>query len=686
MRFLLGLILLSSSLQALVVLPADRNVVKTIVPDYYVTKEASVSFETASKNLSWFNESKGHNYGLTEGEVWLTFEVQNNSSRGDWQIVVPISVLTHVDFWRQQSGEKFEKTISGAAVPGVDKEHKFRYPMFDLKVEPGGRKRYFFRVRTAGAVNIPLRIWNKSYFERRQQINVYWLGFYYGIMIAMFLYNLMLFISIRDRVFLYYILYIVSYVFFQLTINGVGAQHLWPEVPEFNLRAAPIFSLLTTFLAAKFSINYLMTSRHAPLLHKIIWGSMIVTLLFLPLVILVDLNYAIIFANVIPLLGVGLIIVAGVRCAVLGYRPARYFLIAWFALIIGVVVLILHNLGFIEFSFFSAYAIQIGSALEVLLLSLGLGDRFNTLAEAKEQAQQNLIESQQHAIEKEKHMAESFSRFVPRQFLNYLNKDSILDIIHGDAIRKDMTVLFNDIRNFTTISEQLNSSDTFKFLNRYLETLEPAIKAHNGFIDKFIGDAIMALFPEHARDSLMAAISMRESLTELNQSLNEPIDMGIGLHRGELILGTVGSANRLDTTVIGDTVNLAARIESLTKSYGLAIMISDSVYKEVNDSENFLTREIDSVQVKGRQTPVVLYEVFNTDHEELKGLKSETRADFQMALFQFKARNFAEARDMFTECSQRAPEDSMAKIYINRCDKLIEAPPPESWLGVSRTW
>lgn len=159
---------------------------------------------------------------------------------------------------------------------------------------------------------------------------------------------------------------------------------------------------------------------------------------------------------------------------------------------------------------------------------------------------------------------EAFSRFVPREFLSLLNKKNVVDVQLGDQIEKEMTVLFSDIRGFTSLSEKMTPQENFNFINAYLSQMAPIIAQHHGFIDKYIGDAIMALFPTDAEEALNASIAMLKTLTTYNKILQKnnlaPINIGIGLNTGRLMLGTVGGKNRMDGTVISDAVNLASRI------------------------------------------------------------------------------------------------------------------------------
>lgn len=206
---------------------------------------------------------------------------------------------------------------------------------------------------------------------------------------------------------------------------------------------------------------------------------------------------------------------------------------------------------------------------------------------------------------------DSFSKFVPVQFLDLLDKKSAKDISLGECKLKEMTILFADIRDFTSLSESMSPEENFKFINSYLKRMSPVIERNNGFIDKFIGDAIMAIFhlPE---EGLRAAIEMHVELNEFNRNRlsigYRPLQIGIGLNTGMLMMGTIGHEDRLSTTVIGDTVNLAARLESLTKEYKTPMLVSEFTVTKLNQTTGFELREIDSVVVKGKSNAVKIYE------------------------------------------------------------------------------
>jgi adenylate cyclase len=277
----------------------------------------------------------------------------------------------------------------------------------------------------------------------------------------------------------------------------------------------------------------------------------------------------------------------------------------------------------------------------------------------------------QKFIDRLSQLNQSFSRFVPDQFLQFLEKESILDVKVGDSVQREMSVLFSDIRSFTSLSEHMTPADNFKFINAYLSRMEPAIFENYGFIDKYIGDAIMALFSGSADDAVRAGICMLRQLQIYNQERIDagftPIQNGIGINTGNLILGIVGGQSRIDGTVISDAVNLASRLEGLTKDYGVPLLISYQTFIGLQDPERYHIRFIDLVQVKGKSDKVSVFEVFDADPPGLREAKLANKTQFETALVLYYQQEVAAAQQLLTGCLQENPEDKVAQIYWQRC-------------------
>ncbi len=280
----------------------------------------------------------------------------------------------------------------------------------------------------------------------------------------------------------------------------------------------------------------------------------------------------------------------------------------------------------------------------------------------------------------------SYERFVPSQFLTLLEKEHVTDVKLGDQIQKEMSILFSDIRSFTELSEKMSPVENFNFLNSYLKTMTPCVLNNNGFIDKYIGDAIMALFPLSAEDALKAAIEMQRQVRVYNnrrlRKNLDPISIGIGIHTGNLMLGTIGSEDRMEGTVISDAVNLASRMEGLTKQYGAAILISQETLMKIHDPGKYNFRILDRVRVKGKKNTVSVIEVIDGQPDFIIELFTKTKPDFERGVHSYLMHDLVKAKEYFIKVLSSNINDKAASIYLQRTDYLLANGIPPEWEGI----
>lgn len=261
--------------------------------------------------------------------------------------------------------------------------------------------------------------------------------------------------------------------------------------------------------------------------------------------------------------------------------------------------------------------------------------------------------------------------FVPRDLISFLGKSSLIDVELGDQIEKTMSVVFTDIRDFTQLSESMTPQQTFNMINSYLSVMNPVVSSHRGIIDKYMGDAIMALFPVAADDALNSALSMLARLDEYNagreRAAYAPIRIGIGVNTGLLMLGVIGGGNRMEGTVISHAVNLASRLQTLTKTYGTPLLISEHTLYSLAQPEKFLCRHLGRVKVAYKTHPESIYEVFNHDAPHIREKKAATLKKFEEALAYYHTRAVARAQPMLEEIVQDNPDDMPARVYLQRC-------------------
>jgi two-component system sensor histidine kinase ChiS len=233
----------------------------------------------------------------------------------------------------------------------------------------------------------------------------------------------------------------------------------------------------------------------------------------------------------------------------------------------------------------------------------------------------------------------------------------------------------------------MTPQENFNFINAYLGRVSPIIRDHRGYIDKYIGDAIMALFAEQPDDAIQAAIAMQREVAIYNQhrasSGYQPISIGIGLHTGNVMLGTVGEAQRMEGTAISDTVNLASRLEGLTKVYGVSILVSERMLFSLYRPNRYTFYFLDQVKVKGKREPVSVFEILDGNPAEVIERKLKTRTHFEHGLFHYHSQDFQEAIQNFKRVLMVDPGDRAAQLYLQRATNFIEYGVPVDWEGVA---
>jgi signal transduction histidine kinase/class 3 adenylate cyclase len=272
----------------------------------------------------------------------------------------------------------------------------------------------------------------------------------------------------------------------------------------------------------------------------------------------------------------------------------------------------------------------------------------------------------------------AYGRFVPRAFLELLGKDDVIDVELGDQVQKELTVLFCDVRQFTAVSEQLGAAGTFVLLNQHLKRIGPHVRACHGFVDKYIGDAVMALFPRNPDDALEAAARMARAVRDDEESL--PLRVGIGVHTGSMMLGTIGEPMRMEGTVISDAVNLASRLEATTRALDTEVLISEETARHARDGRPL--RFLGRFRVRGKKKPIGIYELLGALSDESAQARWDGRPELDGALAAFGAGKLGEALDGFDGLIGRDETDGPSRFYAGQCREWLEQGVPDHWDGV----
>ncbi|HAX76493.1 MAG TPA: adenylate/guanylate cyclase domain-containing protein, partial [Cyanobacteria bacterium UBA11372] len=290
-------------------------------------------------------------------------------------------------------------------------------------------------------------------------------------------------------------------------------------------------------------------------------------------------------------------------------------------------------------------------------------------------------------ISDEKRLKSTMYRYMTQELAEQL-------LSSGDAKlggdRKEVTVLFSDIRSYTTLTESMQAEEVVQMLNEYFESMVDAVFKHKGTLDKYIGDAIMAVFgsplplEDHAWCAVQTSIEMRHRLAEFNrrrrESKKQEIKIGIGINSDIVISGNIGSSKRMEFTAIGDGVNLGSRLEGASKQYGCDIVISESTFQPCMD--RIWYRELDQIRVKGKTQPVKIYELVGLQSEPLEDKKQQIIELYHRGRDYYLNRKFTRAMGEFGTILEDIAQDKAASLYLERCQNYLKNPPPDEWDGV----
>ena len=538
---------------------------------------------------------------------------------------------------------------------------------------------------------------------------------FFGAASILILYNLIIFFSTRVVTYLYYALYLLvlllSFLFDGLSKEFPTWALAFPD-PRYN-------HLMSAIGICSISIFYLLFGRSLVETKTLTprWDKALQVIIGLRLVFLVATILAVAFADAyeemwqtMVSISLLMIVIEGLVLLVYMYWLIRSgSRVAWF-FIVGSILVFGSGLSPILFKAVFDWDLPTDTLLlwsiflEILVFSLGLGYKMR-------KQQREKLEAEQALNRELSKINTAFGRFVPHEFITSLGYDSVLDVKLGDQVEKEVTVLFSDIRGYTTLSEQMTPDENFKFLNAYLGRLGPVIQQHGGFVNQYYGDGIMALFLNRPSDALKAAVGMLRALSAYNQEREAkgraPIRIGIGLHTGSLMMGIIGDTLRLEAGVVSDTVNTAARMEGLTKHFGVNLLLSEATWQRVRedregreDRENregredgegreaeevgldFGLRLLGNVLVKGRQQPLRVYECYDGDAPAQRDRKGAIAAEFEAGLSAYWQGDFERALRAWESVWHGLPGDGPTRHYVTLAQQYVQQGTPEDWDGV----
>lgn len=582
------------------------------------------------------SRSASVNLGFSRAPRWVRFKLASNNedSRG-YLLEVGFPLIDQVDLYLPTADGGFMLKKGGESIPVSRREVRDRNPVFRIELAGLAASTCYLRYQDNGSVPFCLRLWEENAFNREARARQYLQGLFYGAMLIMICHNLIIYFAVRSRSYLYYVTYVACYLLWQTLYNGLANEYLWPDLPSFSNRLLPFLICACGLAAAQFTRSFLETKGVAPLLDSVLRLVMLVFIIVFLVSLQPNHTASIVLAALIMTLLAPLLLFTGVYCWRKGRRPARYFTVAWFVLLCGATALGLKSFGLLPSNFITENSIQLGSLLEIILLSLALADRVKIMKLEQEEARQEVLRVQQQATARLETQVQARTlalqaskqelEILSSKLAKYLSPQLYRSIFSGktevkvQSQRRKLTVFFSDIVGFTEMTDNMESETLTMLLNEYLNEMAGIAINYGGTIDKYIGDAIMVFFgdPEsrgEQQDALACvemALAMRQRLQELQAGwktfLPKPLTIRMGINTGYCTVGNLGSDNRLDYTIIGGPVNLASRLES--RAAPGQILISYNTYALVEGRIACAT--LGEIQVKGMAYPVRTYQVLD---------------------------------------------------------------------------
>lgn len=359
---------------------------------------AEVSAPQAAQQFAPAAAGSEINFGYSASAYWLRFTVVSGTAAPNWLLEIAFPSLDRIELYVPEGGG-YRRLVVGDDLPFAARPLANRNFVIPLEIADGASATYYLRVSSSGSLTVPLRLWRPAAFARYSEDAYAGLSLYYGTLLALLLYNLLLYVSIRDRNYLVYTLFVACMAIGQLSLNGLGNQYVWPGWPAWGNVALPVGFAATGFFGALFTRGFLATRRTAPRLDRLVLLLMLAFAASAAATVLVSYRVGAILTSLGGLCFALTAVAAGIHCLRRGHPGARYFLLAWALLLGGVAVMAMRNLSWLPTNLFTSYAMQVGSAFEMLLLSFALADRINVLRQDKARAQVEALNAKQAIVD-----------------------------------------------------------------------------------------------------------------------------------------------------------------------------------------------------------------------------------------------------------------------------------------------
>jgi len=513
---------------------------------------------------------EAYNFGFTDSAYWFHARVENRSSPNSrWVLEGLYPIIDEMELFVVTEQGRFTRQISGDSVPFTMRPRDHHNINFELMLPPGESADLYFRVKTSGAVQMRMLLWHSDVFAQTDHQERFLLGLYYGLLVSMVIFNLLIFISFRDTNYLWYVSYILSYGTLQFTLNGLAFEHLWPEMPWWNNRAVAFLIAAGMFCVLGFSRSFLALWENAPLLNRVFKAFMAFFVVAGAAALLSPEYGPVIRLNTfVAAVAVALVIAAGGVCLYRRFRPARYFMVAWTALLSGMLLYTLKTFGVVPANFVTEFGIQIGSAFEVILLSIALADRLRHMNLKTQRMQQEMNERLESRVAERTSELEQVNRqlealsstdgltgvFNRRYFDTRLAEETARTRRQGP-----MALIMIDVDHFKAFNDDFGHLAGDACLRQLADMLTAIVRRETDIVTRYGGEEFAIILPytdadgaRHLAESLRSKVEGEMKFTWDGKAI--PVTVSIGL-------ATIPSGSRVEPDEV-----IAAADEALYSS------------------------------------------------------------------------------------------------------------------------
>ncbi|MFM2163538.1 MAG: hypothetical protein RLZZ383_3050 [Pseudomonadota bacterium] len=623
----------------------------------------AVAFADADAALSWQpSPGPGATLGFRDSVTWARVDLVDRRASDDEVYLDHGSAQTdRVTVWFTGQDGRVTRQVAGDQVPVDDWPVPGRYPSF---LVPRGTAAIHLAMEGVASRQLTFQLRSRAHHDAWRIADERAHLALFGALFTLAGLNLLLRVVTKRIVFSLYVGYILSYAAFLAGYAGYFTLGRPPVLAWINI-VSPWLVLSIAVYLALFAIRLLRVEA-----RSWAWWSLVVP----PATMVVGvaawantdfrtLAYVGLSSVLLQLFSAVLV---GLQAHRRGEQAATAYLFGWTFFFVGNLLLTSRQFGILPANVITNYAQQTGLVLEALFLSYALSVRLRQSQQAADRA------------------AEALQRLVPMGLLDVLGAEGLEGLRAGVGQRATLTVLFLDMRGFTLRSERLGAEGSFRFVNDVLAAVVPVLREEGGFVDKYLGDAVLAVFPADGAGAMRAARRLHAAVHAFNATRegDDPLAIGIGIHRGEVMFGVVGHHDRVELTTIGDAVNFASRLQALTKPFRLATLVSDAVHPGPLDPD---MRDLGRIRVRGRDGVISVREI--VDPQTVRAASSvEADAAFARGLQALEDREIASAAGFFADAVGRNPADRVARAYHRQVARWAVDGLPIGHDGIVAAW